>query len=62
MSRQPILDLVNKYHENDPTKQALVSPVVENVTLKKPEVEVALDTMGLVSNDEITQSIRDNVI
>jgi len=59
---QPILDLVNKYHENDPTKQALVSPVVENVTLKKPEVEVALDTMGLVSSDEITQSIRDNVI
>ena len=59
---QPILDLVNKYHENDPTKQALVSPVVENVTLKKPEVEVALDTMGLVSNDEITQSIRDNII
>ena len=59
---QPILDLVNKYHENDPTKQALVSPVVKNVTLKKPEVEVALDTMGLVSSDEITQSIRDNVI
>ena len=59
---QPILDLVNEYHENDPTKQALVSPVVENVTLKKPEVEVALDTMGLVSNDEITQSIRDNII
>ena len=59
---QPILDLVNKYHENDPTKQALVSPVVKNVTLKKPEVEVALDTIGLVSNDEITQSIRDNII
>jgi hypothetical protein len=59
---QPILDLVNEYHENDPTKQALVSPVVENVTFKKPEVEVALDTMGLVSNDEITQSIRDNII
>ena len=59
---QPILDLVSKYHENDPTKQDLVSPAVKKVTLKKPEVEVALDTMGLVSSDEITQSIRDNVI
>jgi hypothetical protein len=59
---QPILDLVNKYHENDPTKQALVSSVVKDVILKKPEVDVALDTMGLVSSDEITQSIRDNVI
>jgi hypothetical protein len=54
---QPILDLVSKYHENDPTKQDLVSPAVKKVTLKKPEVEVALDTMGLVSSDEITQSI-----
>jgi len=60
---KPILDLVNKYHENDPTKQALVSSGLGNVNLKtEPMVEVALDTMGLVSSDEITQSIRDNVI
>ena len=71
---KPILDLVANYHKGDKEKQALVSPVLDNVTLKKePEIEVALDSfrspspstgssVGTPSVDEITQAIRDEII
>ncbi len=61
---KPIIDLVDKYHKDNPTKQALVSSGLENVTLKKePELEVAaVDSLGSASVDEITQAIRDEVI
>jgi len=60
---KPIIDLVEKYHKDNPTKQDLVSSGLENITLKKePEIEVAVDSLGSVSVDEITQAIRDEVI
>ncbi len=60
---KPILDLVKNYHKDDVDKQELVSSGLENVTLKKePEIEVAVDSLGSASVDDITQAIRDEVI
>ena len=61
---KPILDLVDKYHKDNPIKQTLMeSALMDFGDRHRLEPVVATrDTFGSASVDEITQAIRDEVI
>jgi len=61
---KPILDLVDKYHKDNPIKQTVVeSALMDFGDRHRLEPVVATrDTFGSASVDEITQAIRDEVI
>ena len=61
---KPILDLVDKYHKDNPIKQTVVESALMDFGDKHrlEPVVATRDTFGSASVDEITQAIRDEVI